>query len=208
MLILFTKSRVGPYTRNGKIVSAYDRSIPAGKGVNRRVPVRSSVFAWSGLPEKPIYADYTKLAEKHDNHFKDATSAMLAVEWVMEHPHVCLPATDKRFMMFIRRGSVDRCVVVETNVKHGAKGYSVRSSYILDKGQVKEYLGAVMKHAKFNMKMRKALGAGTLSPGFSRTSSSDVSDSGCTSRPLPVPRDTVQPSTDNILLFFGSPRKC
>lgn len=162
MWLLLVKARVKGHQRGGRFVSAYDRS-PGTSGKQHRVPVRPSVFRWSGLSEAPIYADYMRLARKHPDQFKDAVSAMLHVEYVLEHPHVVMPATDGRFMMFVRRGSVDKCVVVEKRAKKGARGYMVRTAYILDKGQVAEYLGAVFRGMKGVVKLRKALSGWTPS---------------------------------------------
>lgn len=93
-------------------------------------------------------------------------------------------------MMFIRRGSVDKVVVLEPNVKHGSKGYSVRSAYILDDGQVKDYITAVMKKMKGGLKMRKALSAGTPSPGVLSGMRNEAFS--VIKVPLPMPHGMVQ----------------
>lgn len=188
-IVLLIKSKVSGYTKkDGTIVSPYDRN-PGVSGREHLVPIRSSVFAWSGVKPDKVYADYVRLRNKHPDQFRDARSAMLHVEWVMEHPHVCLPATRDGYVMFIRRGSVDKCVAIDPNVRRGAKGYSVRSAYVMNDEQVKQYLTAAFRSMKGYVKMRKALSAGSLSPGFSRTS--DI-DPGCTSRWLPMSHGMVQ----------------
>jgi hypothetical protein len=185
-MLLVIKSKVNGYMRGGEFVSPYDRKTGVS-GKLHRVPVRSSVFRWTGMPEKPILADYVRLAAKHPEYFKDARSALNHVEWVMEHPQIYLPATDTRYVMLIRRGSVDKCVVLDPTIRPGSSGYLVRSAYVMNKGQVDKYVAAAEVAGKSTL-MRKSLSAGSLSPvvlGSPRKR-------GMFPRSLPMPHGMVQ----------------
>jgi hypothetical protein len=107
----------------------------------------------------------------------------------MEHPHVFMPATKVGYMMFVRRGAVDKCVVINPVIKGGANGYVVRSAYVMNEDQLKSYIKAVFKNGKYNVKMRKAISVGALSPSF--LSGSDLSER--STRWLPISHEKVQP---------------
>ena len=188
-LILLFKSHVKGYTRkDGHYVNPYTKDNSGRHGVQHRVPVKNSVLQWAGLGLNPVVADYFKLHTKHSDQFPDEASMRSHVQWVMEHPHVFMPATKDGYVMFVRRGALDKCVVINPVVKGGANGYVVRSAYIMNEDQLKSYIKAVFKYRKYNVKIRKSISVGALSPSF--LSGSELSER--STRWLPISHEKVQ----------------
>lgn len=111
------------------------------------VPIRKSFFAWSGVPEKAVQANYDGLWRKYEKkalekgeplRFQSKEELQTHVEAVMARPDVMLPGTNKDSHMIVRLGRDDRAVVLE--IKSSPQQHQIISAMVLDAKQLEQKL--------------------------------------------------------------------
>lgn len=139
IIFLKAEKQVKAHMRAGKFVNSYKKQFKLG--TQHEVAVPDGVFEMLGIPKRPVFADWSRMYDKHMEQFRSVEQLARAAQWVLRKPDYKFRKAENPLLMnFIRQNYKHPfehpIVAVNFMYKHGSRGYLIRSVHLITTDQV------------------------------------------------------------------------